>query len=286
MTLVVNTAGRAADRLAQPAHPGRGLQRERDAAEPRRVRAHPGDARDRRRPRPAADAVRRALRAHHGDHRAGARGQLRADRRARSSGRARRKAADPERTESATGTSRSPRPRWPARPATTPRRSRSRRRSRRSSSRRSPAGSRTRCRRSAEERLAEQAGAQSDVAERPQPANPTRSTEPWHPASGPSPAVRAGSRRCCSCLGIAAGFAALGQWQLSRSVENVDTEAPDTEVPVPLASIAEPQTEVTQPQLGRRVTRRRATSSPADFIVLTGRNNGDAATGRGWSGIS
>ncbi len=57
------------------------------------------------------------------------------------------------------------------------------------------------------------------------------------------------------CLGIAAGFAALGQWQLSRSVENADVaDAPDTEVAVPLASIAEPQTEVTQPQLGRRVT--------------------------------
>jgi surfeit locus 1 family protein len=80
------------------------------------------------------------------------------------------------------------------------------------------------------------------------------------------------------CLGIAAGFAALGQWQLSRSVVNVDTEAPDTEAAVPLESIAEPQTEVTQPQLGRRVTVE-GDIVPADFVVLTGRNNGDDADG-------
>ncbi len=81
------------------------------------------------------------------------------------------------------------------------------------------------------------------------------------------------------CLGIAAGFAGLGQWQLSRSVENgVAPDAPDTEVAVPLASIAEPQTEVTQPQLGRSVTVD-GTIVADDFMVLTGRNNGDAADG-------
>jgi surfeit locus 1 family protein len=81
------------------------------------------------------------------------------------------------------------------------------------------------------------------------------------------------------CLGIAGGFAALGQWQLSRSVENADVaDAPDTEVAVPLASIAEPQTEVTQPQLGRRVTVE-GEIVPDDFVVLTGRNNGDVEDG-------
>jgi surfeit locus 1 family protein len=81
------------------------------------------------------------------------------------------------------------------------------------------------------------------------------------------------------CLGIAAGFAALGQWQLSRSVENADVaDAPDSEVAVPLATIAEPQTEVTQPQLGRRVTVD-GRIVPQDFTVLTGRNNGDVADG-------
>jgi len=81
------------------------------------------------------------------------------------------------------------------------------------------------------------------------------------------------------CLGIAAGFAGLGQWQLSRSVENgAPADAPDTEVAVPLSSIAEPQTEVTQPQLGRRVTVE-GDLVPSDFVVLTGRNNGDAGDG-------
>jgi cytochrome oxidase assembly protein ShyY1 len=81
------------------------------------------------------------------------------------------------------------------------------------------------------------------------------------------------------CLGIAAGFAGLGQWQLSRSVENADVaDAPDTEVAVPLASIAEPQTEVTQPQLGRRVTVEGELVAD-DFTMLSGRNNGDAVDG-------
>jgi surfeit locus 1 family protein len=81
------------------------------------------------------------------------------------------------------------------------------------------------------------------------------------------------------CLGIAAGFAGLGQWQLSRSVETAaPADAPDTEAAVPLASIAEPQTEVTQPQLGRRVTTE-GTIVPGDYVVLTGRNNGDASDG-------
>jgi surfeit locus 1 family protein len=80
------------------------------------------------------------------------------------------------------------------------------------------------------------------------------------------------------CLGIAAGFAGLGQWQLSRSIQNVDTDAPDTEAAVPLETIAEPQTEVTQPQLGRRVTVE-GDLVPSDFLVLTGRNNGEAGDG-------
>ena len=80
------------------------------------------------------------------------------------------------------------------------------------------------------------------------------------------------------CLGIAAGFAGLGQWQLSRSVVNVDTQAPDTEAAVPLASIAEPQTEVTQAELGRRVTVA-GEFVPGDSLVVTDRNNGGAEQG-------
>jgi surfeit locus 1 family protein len=80
------------------------------------------------------------------------------------------------------------------------------------------------------------------------------------------------------CLGIAAGFAALGQWQLSRSVVNVDSEAPDSETAVPLESIAEPQTEVTQPQLGRLVTVSGEFVAD-DYLVVTDRNNGGAQQG-------
>lgn len=81
------------------------------------------------------------------------------------------------------------------------------------------------------------------------------------------------------CLGIAAGFAALGQWQLSRSVDNAHVaEGPDTEAAVPLESIAQPQSAVTVPQFGRTVT---VTGRfvPEDFFVVTDRNNGGAQQG-------
>jgi cytochrome oxidase assembly protein ShyY1 len=79
------------------------------------------------------------------------------------------------------------------------------------------------------------------------------------------------------CLGIAAGFAGLGQWQLSRSVENAAApEAPDTETAVPLETIAEPQTAVTPAQFGRLVT---VSGSYAELIEVTDRNNGGAEQG-------
>jgi surfeit locus 1 family protein len=76
------------------------------------------------------------------------------------------------------------------------------------------------------------------------------------------------------CLGIAAGFAALGQWQLSRSVENAQApDGPDTEVAVPLESIAQPQSAVLEPQFGRLVTVA-GTWVDSDFVTVTDRNNG------------
>jgi cytochrome oxidase assembly protein ShyY1 len=75
-------------------------------------------------------------------------------------------------------------------------------------------------------------------------------------------------------LAIAAAFAALGQWQLSRALENAqvaETEA-DSEKPVPLTSIAEPQQSMSDPQLGRMVTVD-TTLVDGDFTVLTGRSN-------------
>jgi surfeit locus 1 family protein len=76
------------------------------------------------------------------------------------------------------------------------------------------------------------------------------------------------------CLAVAGGFAALGQWQLSRSVDTGQVVgAPDTETPVPLTSIAQPQSAVTQPQFGRRVTVS-GVLVPGDLVVLTDRDNG------------
>ncbi|HWM33117.1 MAG TPA: SURF1 family protein [Pseudolysinimonas sp.] len=82
------------------------------------------------------------------------------------------------------------------------------------------------------------------------------------------------------CLGIAAGFAALGQWQLERSVDNAQVaEAPDTEAAVPLSSIADPQTAVTPAQLGRTVTVEPGELVAGDFVVVTDRNNGGTEQG-------
>lgn len=78
-------------------------------------------------------------------------------------------------------------------------------------------------------------------------------------------------------LAIAGGFAALGQWQLERSFANVDPDpGPDTEQAVPLTSIVEPQTGVTDSQLGRRVTVSGSLTA-GDLSVLSDRDNGSAS---------
>ncbi|PZQ90549.1 MAG: hypothetical protein DI534_04920 [Leifsonia xyli] len=78
-------------------------------------------------------------------------------------------------------------------------------------------------------------------------------------------------------LAIAAAFAALGQWQLDRSVQNVTPPEYETETPVPLSSVATPAKPMTDRTIGQRVT---ASGSvvPGDFSVLTGREN-DGAQG-------
>ena len=78
-------------------------------------------------------------------------------------------------------------------------------------------------------------------------------------------------------LAIAAIFAALGQWQVGRSVQNAQAPTIDTETPVALTSIATPQTTMTDPEVGRRVSID-GTLSATDFAVLTGRIN-DGRTG-------
>jgi len=73
-------------------------------------------------------------------------------------------------------------------------------------------------------------------------------------------------------LAVAAAFAALGQWQLERSIQNTTIEEPETETPVALSSVAEPQKPMTDPSIGQRVTASGAVV-PGDFTVLTGRGN-------------
>ncbi|MES1212576.1 MAG: SURF1 family cytochrome oxidase biogenesis protein [Leifsonia sp.] len=77
-------------------------------------------------------------------------------------------------------------------------------------------------------------------------------------------------------LGIAAGFSALGQWQLARSVSSAPVDRADTETPVSLSSLAEPGAPVTDTQLGRMVTVN-GRLADNDFVVLSNRLNGGTA---------
>jgi surfeit locus 1 family protein len=79
-------------------------------------------------------------------------------------------------------------------------------------------------------------------------------------------------------LAIAIGFAALGQWQLGRSVENIQVVEIDTETAVPLGEIAEPGAGMTEAQQGRIVTVAGALV-PGEVVALTGRSSGDGQTG-------
>jgi surfeit locus 1 family protein len=55
-------------------------------------------------------------------------------------------------------------------------------------------------------------------------------------------------------LAIAATFAALGQWQLERSIDNATVSEIDTETVVPLEELAEPASGMTEVQAGRIVS--------------------------------
>jgi len=73
-------------------------------------------------------------------------------------------------------------------------------------------------------------------------------------------------------LAIAAGFAALGQWQLSRSFERAVVPDQQTENVVQLSSVAEPQVPVLSRATGQLVSFD-AEFIPADYTVLSGRVN-------------
>ena len=71
-------------------------------------------------------------------------------------------------------------------------------------------------------------------------------------------------------LAVAGGLAWLGQWQLERSFRATDAPVIDTETPVPLTDVAEPQSGVTEDVAGRVVTAS-GTLRADDVTVLTGR---------------
>ncbi|UYN83353.1 MAG: hypothetical protein KIT89_11760 [Microcella sp.] len=84
-------------------------------------------------------------------------------------------------------------------------------------------------------------------------------------------------------LGVAAAFAALGQWQLERSLETAVVDERDTETPVPLSTLAEPQQVMTSEASGRIVTVEGAWVD-GDEVIVTGRLSGAGGAGAGASG--
>jgi len=83
-------------------------------------------------------------------------------------------------------------------------------------------------------------------------------------------------------LGIAASFAALGQWQLERSVDNIEVVEIDTESAVPLPEIAQPDRGMTEAQAGRTVS---VTGEfvPGEFLFLPGRSDGYGESDGTWA---
>ncbi|WP_092107339.1 MULTISPECIES: SURF1 family protein [Cryobacterium] len=74
-------------------------------------------------------------------------------------------------------------------------------------------------------------------------------------------------------LGIAAGFALLGNWQLERAIESGVVVERTTEQAQPLAEVAQPDGGVTQVATGQMVTAE-GTWVPGDETLITTRING------------
>lgn len=81
-------------------------------------------------------------------------------------------------------------------------------------------------------------------------------------------------------LGVAAGFAALGQWQLERSLASAVIDERDTENAVPLKSVADPQQVMTSDASGRLVSVS-GEWVEGDDVIVTGRLSGDDGSGPG-----
>lgn len=73
-------------------------------------------------------------------------------------------------------------------------------------------------------------------------------------------------------LGLAAGFAALGQWQLGRAVQTATVVRYPTEKVVPLDTMATPQSGVTTRSSGQLVSVD-ASRMAGDNVIVSGRDN-------------
>jgi surfeit locus 1 family protein len=71
-------------------------------------------------------------------------------------------------------------------------------------------------------------------------------------------------------LAIAAGFAALGQWQLARSIQDAAPPSAGTETVMPLEAVSRPQEPVPAAATGQLV-RLEATFVPGDYVILSDR---------------
>ena len=73
-------------------------------------------------------------------------------------------------------------------------------------------------------------------------------------------------------FGVAAGFAALGQWQIARSFEGLGAPAVPTETVIPLAEVAVPQQPITAAAAGQLVSAEVRWAS-SDYVILSDRRN-------------
>jgi len=78
------------------------------------------------------------------------------------------------------------------------------------------------------------------------------------------------------CLAIAAGFAALGQWQLGRAVDEGTVVERPTETSIALEDVAKPQSPVTTTAAKQRVSFE-GEAVPGDYVVVGERFNGGVA---------
>jgi cytochrome oxidase assembly protein ShyY1 len=77
-------------------------------------------------------------------------------------------------------------------------------------------------------------------------------------------------------LGIAAAFAALGQWQIARSIESATVIERETEKVVELEAVTEPGRAPATAVVGQVVSTS-GTLVAGDYVILSGRNNDSEA---------